>query len=252
MTKILKELESDTIIEAIFELRFTSKVPAVANILLGLLFQEFRADYPKIERLLGAELPQQIIDTDPKLHHALHYKLIGDPFTIQIGEHVCSISCPRHYVGWSKFQPKIIELLKFLEDSKLIEAPERFSVKYVNVVPTNEGALKGFKLSISTEAFDLDERPLNLRTEIKEDDFINLVQISTRVTAKVEGGEEIQGALFEIDTIYLGGFTNFWDEITDLLKRAHTIEKGIFTSFLDKDTLNNLGPVWEELPSDVN
>jgi len=245
MDKLPKKLEKDTIVETIFEVRFTSKTTAIANILLGLLFQEFRSEFPKVERLGVAELPQQIIQSDANIRYAHHYKLVGDRFALQIGEHVCSISCPRPYVGWSEFQPKIIELLEFLNKADLIDLPERFSVKYVNVVPTDsEGTLDGLRLSVAADNFELNDRPLNLRTEILEGDFHNLVQISSRITAKIRGAEEINGVLLDIDTIYRGKFQDIWSEIPALLEEAHSVEKQVFFGLLTKDTIEKLGPHW--------
>ena len=244
MENLPKRLAKDTIMEVIFELRFTSSTNAMANILLGLLVQEFSSDYPSVERLGISEIPAEFVEKNPKLRYAHHYKLVGANYALHIGENVVSVSCKRPYRGWDDYKAKINELLDFIKNTTLIDKPERFSLKYTNVVPTeNDTSLDDFRAEVSLGEFDCSNYSLGLRAEITLDGFQNLIQLTTGVNASIAGGEEIKGVVFDIDTIHMGGYKDFWKEIPDLLENCHKTEKKVFFGLLQPETIKRLEPI---------
>ena len=245
MDRIPSRLNRDTIVEAIFELRFTSKTDSVADILPGLLFQHVSQSFPKIERLGVTQLPTPLLQSNANLRYAPHYKLVGNHYNLQVGEHVFSISCPRPYSGWDEFRKKIHDLIRILRNTKLIDDVERFSVKYVNVIPADgKTPMDQLRVKLQAGPFDLGSRATHLRTEIIEDDFLNIVQISSQITAKLSETEVVEGVLVDIDTICQRKFTDIWNEFSDLLEDAHTTEKKIFFNLLQKRTIEQLEPQW--------
>ncbi len=243
MVRLPKKLEKDTIIDSIFEVRFSSNSDAVSSILLGLLFQKYRSDYKKIERLGPSQMPAQIVENDENLRYAHHYRLVGDQYSLSIGNHVASINCTKPYAGWSNFKPKIIDLLSFLESTSLIDKPERFSIKYINVIPTGMTTLlNGTKVGVQAGDFDLTARPLSLRAEILKGDFVNVIQVSTGISATTSKNEQVDGILLDIDTIYTGTWQNFWVDMQDLLEKAHIAEKEVFFGLLTEDMIDSLKP----------
>lgn len=243
MVRLPKKLEKDTIIDSIFEVRFSSDSDAVSSILLGLLFQKYRSEYKKVEHLGPSQMPTQLVENDANLRYAHHYRLIGNEYSLHIGNHVASISCAKPYAGWSNFKPKIIDLLSFLESTSLIDRPERFSIKYINVIPTGTTTLlNGTKLAIQAGDFDLTARPLSLRAEIINGDFTNIVQVSTGISATTSKKEQVEGTLLDIDTIYTGSWKDFWTDVDGLLDEAHVAEKEVFFGLLTKDMIDSLEP----------
>ncbi len=246
MDRIPDKLGQDTIIEAVFELRFLSTKDSVADILPGLLYQHVSESFPKIERLGITQLPLSLIQSEASFRYAPHYKLIGDHYSMQVGEHVFSINCPRPYGGWDEFKSKIHELVDILRGTDIIETVERFSVKYVNVIPMqNDASLDQLKVSLTAGPFDLGKQATLLRTEVIEDGFLNIVQISTQVSTTLKDSEVVEGVLLDIDTICQRDFSNFWDEFDGLLEQAHNVEKKIFFGLLKESTIDNLDPQWE-------
>jgi uncharacterized protein (TIGR04255 family) len=135
MERFPEKLGRDTIIEALFELRFSSTNESVADILPGLLYPHIRDEFPKIERLGVSQLPVSLLQNDSNFRYAPYYKLSGDHYYIQVGKHVFSIGCPRPYSGWPEFRSKIHALVGLLRDTGLIDSIERFSIKYTNLIP---------------------------------------------------------------------------------------------------------------------
>ena len=100
-----KRLRKEPLLEAIWEIRFTSDRESVAELLPGLIYKAIDIEFPKIERLPAADLPSAIVQQDAKLRYVPTKRLEGSPYSIQIGEHVVSLSCRRPYTGWGNFEP---------------------------------------------------------------------------------------------------------------------------------------------------
>lgn len=241
-----EKLGHDTIIEALFELRFTSANESVADILPGLLYPNIRSEFPTIERLAITQLPIPVLQADDNLRYMPHYKLSGDHYYLQLGKHVFSIGCPRPYSGWSQFSEKIHALMDLLRQTNILDSIERFSIKYTNLIPeSGDFSLAPLEVNLKAGAFDLETLPTHIRTEVMQDGFLNIIQISSRVTATTQTNQTLEGVLLDIDTIsWQHDLSNFWDVYADLLEHAHLVEKRIFFSMLTKETIERLEPHW--------
>ena len=51
-----------------------------------------------------------------------------------VGDASVLIACELPYAGWTLFKAKIIEIIGILRDTHLIQAVERYSMKYVDIV----------------------------------------------------------------------------------------------------------------------
>lgn len=250
MSKILERLGKDTIVEAIFEMRFSSNIESVADFLPGLLFQNLRERFPQSVRLPAADIPFHIRQKDPNLHYVPQHKLIGDGYNLSIGERVFSISCQRPYTGWQKeFKGVLLDLINKVQSTNVIDNVERFSLKYVNILPSEKDFdLNMMDINLCAGKYDLSSaRPTHIRTEIIEGSFLNIIQISSGALAEISKGKTIRGTLLDIDTIKQGPFSDFWSDATDLLEAAHTVEKNLFTSFVSDETLESLEPTYKEV-----
>lgn len=246
MLKIPVSLKEDTIVEALFEIRFHSKTKALANLLPGFLFKDIGAEFPVVEKLPITNIPPAIVQGDLSLLYAPQYKLSGKRYSILIGDHVFTVSCPKPYTGWKEFSTTIHRLTKLVRDTSLIDSVERFSIKYVNLIPQPDGkfSLDKLKIDLTVGAYNLKDKPVHLRSEIVVDEFINIVQMASNTVIELLSGESLGGVLFDIDTICQKQFSDFWNEMPGLLERAHKVEKEIFFGTLSDDALKELGPVW--------
>lgn len=245
MAKQPIKLEDDPILETIFEVRFSGKIAQVADLLPGLLFEKIRNDYPHIETL--EVISQDVLDANPGLKYKATKRMSGKYCALQVGEKVINIVCGRPYQGWEVVQNSILSLLSALESVDVIDQIERFSLKYVNLLPEDEGmsGLSKLRLSLSLGDIDLsgNSSGFQLRTEIIKNDFVNIVTILANAKAKLPGNEEISGMIVDIDTIYQGQIGSI-NDIKELLNRCHDTEKEIFFSIATADTINELKPVW--------
>lgn len=243
MTSIPKRLKIEPLIEVIWELRFSSKINSLAEILPGIIYTEFKEQYNNIIKLPHAELPSSVLQRDPNLKYIPIVRLDSSQYTIQIGEHVISLSCRRPYSGWLEFGKQIKALAIKLQDTHLLE-PERFSLKYIYIIKTTEIQ----DLSVLDGKFilagrDLNNSPFHLRIEFQEDSYIHVVQIASPTEAKLPSGEQFNGVLLDIDTIYSNhSHENYWPEFQNKLDKVHDAGKRLFFELLNDNTINLLEP----------
>jgi len=238
-----KRLKKEPLLEAVWEIRFTSDRESVAELLPGLIYKAIGAEYPKIERLPAANLPSALIQQDAKLRYVPTVRLEGIPYSIQIGEHVVSLSCRRPYTGWGKFEPKIMELAEILKETSLLNRPERFSLKYIDIISLGHSpSLKLLEILVKLDTLELTTDLVQLRTELHENGFIHIVQIISPGQAVLSTGERFEGVLLDIDTIYQQEVSEFWSDFREQLNRAHQLNKILFFRLLTNETIEKLEP----------
>ncbi len=243
MKQIPKRLKKEPLLEAIWELRFSSDRESITELLPGLIYQAIGTIYPKVERLPAANLPPPVLQQDPALRYTPTIRMVGDPYSILIGEHVVTLSCRRPYKGWEEFKSKILELVKMLKDTQLLNKPERFSLKYIDIISfDNTITLEPLDVDLKIGSHELTSRPVHLRTEVSEDEFLHIIQIASPAEVKLTSGELFAGVLVDIDTIFQPSTKDFWSGFDDLLGKAHELSKNWFFNILKDVTIERLEP----------
>ena len=242
-------LSSDPIVESIFELRFrTEPGIAASDLLPGILFPALKQNYPRISNLPVSHIPQDIRRSDPSFAYAPSIRFEGDQFAVMVGDTVCSVSCRRPYVGWSAFREKIIELTDLLRKSEIILAIERFSLKYVNLIDAGNN-LSGLALLdslVRVGPYDLSNTGCTIRTEIVENNVINIVNVISSAQVVIPNTNALVGLLLDIDSIsqYAAAKSPdlFWPDFLTQLDVVRAKEKEIFFSLLARPTVDRYGP----------
>jgi uncharacterized protein (TIGR04255 family) len=153
------------------------------------------------------------------------------------------LSCRRPYSGWENFKSTIFELAEKLRETGLLGTVERFSLKYIDIIPVRtQPSLDPLDIDLQLGALSISNYPVQLRTEIAKNSFIHIVQIVTPAKAMAPTGESFEGVLFDIDTIYRTGDDDFWRVFSDNLANAHTSSKQMFFDLLKEDTIEQLEP----------
>ena len=242
---IPKELEKDPIVESMFELRFSSKEPAVAELLPGMVFDRLREKYKQIINLPLKSLPADIRLKDKNLQYQPIVRLISDDCSIGIGDKVISLSVPRPYPGWIQKKEYIATLLSVLEETQLIDVIERFSLKYMNIVPEECGTgLEALNAQLVLGDFNFTGVGINIKAEVVLDDSINIVTVVPAAYANPEKEDQIDGVLIDVDCIHNETGSN-WDDVLSGLENLHATEKKIFFGLLTEPTYKAMKPIME-------
>jgi len=243
--RVPQRLERDTLIECTAEVWFTSPELSAAELLPGLLFQSVGKQFPRLQRLPGADIPKNIRSTNPSLQRLPLQVLEGDFRKILIGDRSLGISFQKPYPGWSAAQPIINEVINALANSGLALQMERASLKYSNLIESSNEVdqLELVDVGLSINGFELRRPGRFIRGEIEKGELRCIIDVKTGATAHFKG-RSAEGMLLEIDVIGLQLPSNQYGEYPRLLDQLHDMAKEVFFRTLKQTTIESLGPVW--------
>jgi len=247
-TNLPARLNKEPLIDAIFEVRFTSQIPA-SIILPGILYNNLDGD-KKLDSLPVAQVPKNVRDADPNLRYAPLSRIDWTIFFISISDYSVLISCKYPYCGWKQFKPAIDKLIAILDESGIIDKVERYSMKYIDLIPSQEiqqkVAMINFDVSIANHK--LEKEQFHLRIEIPSNDFVHAVQVVSTAQVVLHNGIQMEGLLIDIDTFvaqFNDSLKSLRKDLLDRLEAIHLANKTMFFNCLRPDALKQLEPEYE-------
>jgi len=239
---IPKRLRKDPILEALCEIRFSGN-GALGSLLPGLLLPKLRELFPNFEKLPASSIPEQIRSTDPNLQYVHLYRLAGPSGMVLIGDRVLSVAVGGSYPGWGNFRPLAMTVFGAALETGLLGGLDRLSVKYVNVLQTNEPQpiSKLAQTVVVLGEAKIQDEPLQLRVEFKANDHVTVVQLANPATIDRPGLPSVKGCVIDIDTIRMLS-SNVSNDLGPLLDAAHDEEKRIFYTLLSEQSLQHCEP----------
>jgi uncharacterized protein (TIGR04255 family) len=251
VAKLPQRLKKAPVVEAVFELRFAPVKESAGDVLVGLLYSAFQ-NFQTIEPLPLSSIPREAREKDDHLRYLASHRLTGDGRHLIVGDRVVGLAYSPVYKGWTSFQGEIRELLAAVHETKLIQNPERISIKFVNIVP----ALPDKQLSILNARFEIanqmaPERGFRFRTEVASGEYITIIEIVTNTAANLPEGVR-SGLLLNVDTLRTAAIQDIWKTPAEYLDQLHAIVRQVFFSLLTTEALNDLGPEWEEQKDDLH
>lgn len=240
------------LLEAVFELRFQASVPNAGDLLPGLLYAELKDEYPAVEPLPMANLPREIREKQPNnllLYQPTH-RLAGVSRAVQVGDRVLSLSVTAPYPGWAKFNEAIGRLLRTASGTRMVRELERFSFRYINLIPAEPGQsqLSFLNLRIDSPGFTFTEKGFHLRFEHSEGEFQTIIQVVPNTSVEVLGRPLVPGLLLDIDTVHEHP-RKALPELGADLEEAHLVAKRAFNSLISEPTRTRLEPIFEHASS---
>ncbi|RQR81473.1 MULTISPECIES: TIGR04255 family protein [unclassified Burkholderia] len=243
--KLPKRLTSEPIVDAMFEVRFTSKA-SIASILPGVLFAALNAS--RVENTPAANLPEAIRRSDANLRAMAIVKVYWNRFYVLIGDESLAVGCQLPYPGWAEFRAAIEQVFKAAAGLNLIDQVNRCSSKYVDLLP-EPGGLDQMNLDIRVGGHKLTTETTSLRTELPRGKFLHIVQAIGPANITMVTGEQRRGPILDIDSIYTLAtplpFKDFLASLGDIANEVHQANKELFFECLKESTIESLGPVYE-------
>jgi len=232
--------------EAIFEVRFQPSLPNAGDLLPGLLFEKLGGEYPNLEQLPVATIQREVREKDRDLHYLGTYRLGAGSRWIHVGDRVAAVSVGAPYPGWPVFKSAVLQMLRVVAGTRLMREPERFSFRYINMIPapTDQSQLPLLSVQTSWSSHEFVERGFHLRFEVEEREYVTVIQIAPQVTLK-KPDSLVSGLMIDVDTIRSRPARNFWEGDAVLLEDAHSVVKQTFFALLDRTTLERLGPIYD-------
>lgn len=248
MQTLPKKLKKEPLIDAVFEVRFTSAFPA-GGLLPGLLFGKLGGD-KKLEQLPLSQLPQIMRDADSNLRFTPLSRLDWEQFYINVGDRSVSVGFKHPYPGWDSFKPAIIEVMDILKDANVIKSVERYSLKYIDLLPATDlrEQVSFVNFDVTLAGHKLENEAFQIRLEIPRDGFLHAVQVVSSATATLHTGESRQGLIVDVDTIANQQGISFEDLLSgfsDKLEVIHQANKKVFFDCLKPQTVTALEPEYD-------
>jgi uncharacterized protein (TIGR04255 family) len=246
------KLKKDPLVDAVFEIRFSSAL-AASSVIPGILFAKLKAHPQQIERLPASDIPSQMRALNPALQFQplmrMHW---NDNFLILIGDISLGLACKMPYPGWENFKSHILQLVELLNEGQFITQIERYSLKYVGVVDGKDlpAQIARIKLDLQLGNYTLKAQPFNIQLEIQSDPFQYIVHLAAPASAALMDGSQRTGLLIDIDGIREHRTTNlgeFISELPDRVEAMHTRNKELFFGLLTEETLAYLEPIYESV-----
>lgn len=234
--RIPKKIYPCPIIEAIVELRFESKIPAEA--VFGVVYDKFKTEYKKVEKLPILQLPEKVRTEDPSFRFQPHYKLVDENYILQIGPNVLSLVNINKYNGWNSFSTKIKNTFIKINELDLIEKINRLGIRYINFFELN--IFENINLGILLSEKPLISEQITFRSTIKTGDFLSNLQIINNGNIMLNQIQK-SGSVIDIDT-YIEKNGNIISDIEKLLEDGHNEEKTLFYKVLKEDFIKKLNP----------
>ena len=246
--KLPTKLKKEPLIDALFEMRFTSATPA-SSILPGVLFSKLAAN-TTIEQLPAAQLPKALLDSEPNLRFAPLVRIHWDKFLVLISDRSLAVGCQMPYPGWGAFKPAILEVVKVLKDVGIVQAVHRFSMKYIDLIPAGSLAeqIASINGTVVLGNHTLKQEVFTLRMEIPKDGMLHAVQITSSAVATLQDGSNKEGVIVDIDTISELNNPDFgyWiGQLSGKLDSLHQANKAMFFECLRPEAIAALEPVYE-------
>jgi len=246
MQKLPVRLEREPLVDALFEVRVNPSSP-LADVIPGFLVHDLGGD-ARITRLAAAGLPYPMRKQDPNLQNAPLLRIEWDNYFISVGDRNILISCKMPYPKWPHFKTAILNILGRIAKLNLKGPVERYSLKYVNLIPATDYANQIGKVRMDVTLGDLhvSEQHISLQVHEKTADAIHIYNIVTGAKARTSDGKETAGVLVDIDSIRnlkVPSLKDFASNIEEGLEALRQENKSKFFSCLTKPTIEEMGPV---------
>lgn len=241
---IPKKLKNDAIVEAAFEIRFsTSTIPEV---LFGRV-SDFGPWKNFIQSSLPiSQIPASMRQADPNLRFQPVFALIDEPQkrAIRIGGNTISYSRGMPYVGWDVFKLELGEVISVIFEKAADLRVERLGLRYLNALRKDLHGVQSLA--------DLD-----LRLHIEGERITSFANVNltfdpttdTACTLRVATPEFVQGQVPPGTSVYVDvdvftneeGFASTDRKFVDAwIERAHTREKEQFFRLLPIPAIESL------------
>lgn len=234
--QIPQKISPCPIIEAAVEIRFESEMPSDA--VFGVLYNDFKSEYKKIEKLPILQFPEFVRTRDTSLRFQPLYKLLRDDFVLQLGPNVLAIANVNQYVGWPIFSKKILDTMVRIEKLGIADKAVRIGIRYINFFELD--IYENIKLKFTLSEQRLIAEQITFRCKLTLGKFVANLNILNNGNITKNNSTSLMGSIIDIDT-YRENEIDFLN-IKSLLDEAHLEEKKLFFTLLKEEFLQQLNP----------
>ncbi len=239
--RLPRKIDPCPIVEAIFEIRFTTIEPW--RTLPGLLHERIRERYPEQRDLPLAQIPEEIRRQEPTLAHLPLMQFLGADFLVQLGPSVLSLVTKLNaYPGWTIIQEQLRWLLERVQNAGFIQEAGRLGVRYIDFF--KEDIFSKLSLGVTVAGQPLRDSELQVATVLRHRPFTARLLVTNSAILGM-GNDARRGSVFDLE-VWLGplDFELFADGMVKFAE-AHLLVKQCFFGLAKPDFVASLNPTYE-------
>lgn len=229
------------IVEAIFEVRFTSLVPWTT--LPGMLYAQIREKYPEQKDLPLAQVPEVLRNQDPNLANMPLLQFVGQNFLVQAGPRLVSlVTKTNEYPGWQAVSQELAWLLDRLRDAKVVRETERIGVRYIDFFPAD--VLSQFLLGVRVDEQPLTGAECTVATVLRKGPLAIRLQLTNAAIVTMKDVPR-KGTVLDTDAWFGARDANVFENGLQRFGEAHQTVNEVFFGLLKPEFLATLNPEYK-------
>jgi uncharacterized protein (TIGR04255 family) len=226
-------------------MRLKDPRPGLADLLPGIVFAGIPGRFKNTTTMPMGQVPRMLREQNAQFKYLPTTALEGPQARMMFGDYTVSVSFLKPYAGWAKVKPLILECMNAVLDTKLVGSPERYGLKYVNILQEGRDVFDLDQTRVRVELGDFQPRTggaTAIQAEIELNGCIATVAVATAGKVTIPGfGEEV-GVVVAVDVVRDPVGQDPRADLPDALEVLHDTEKSVFFGLMKESTLQKLGP----------
>ncbi len=238
LDRLPSRIEPCPILEAAFELRFTTREAWL--VLPGLVKGLLEGRYPEQVVLPLDEMPEGVRKMIPGSVFLPHCQFRSDAFWINLGPQMIGLCIqPGKYPGWAAVESELKWLLSKILSAGFMEEGERLGVRYGDFFTTD--IFQHIDLSISVNGHAIDDAERQFTSVFKQDRMSIRIMLANSVVMGTADGPQ-QGSVLDTDISFGALDFDLDHTVMDRFAEAHAAAKKIFFGLIKNAFLKTLNP----------
>jgi uncharacterized protein (TIGR04255 family) len=239
--RLPRRLTPCPIVEAIFELRFSSGQPWPT--MPGLLYASIRERYPEQRMLPLSQIPDELRRKETAFAPLPLMQFLSRAFLVQLGPRVVSLVTQQNeYPGWSAIVDELRWLWARFQQTGIAAEGERLGVRYVDFFQTD--IFSNLLLEVRAADQPLRDQERQIITVVRHGELTMRLLISNSAIVTVAEGEPRRGSILDIDAWYGPLDFELFDTVMQRFEEAHLTIKRVFFGLLKPEFLDTFNPVY--------
>ena len=229
------------IVEAIFELRFSSTQPWPT--MPGSLYASIRDRYPEQRMLPLSQVPDELRRKEAAFAPLPLMQFLGRAFVVQLGPRVVSLVTKQNeYPGWRPIVDELRWLLERVHETGIAAEGERLGVRYIDFFQSD--IFSNLLLEVRAGGRPLRDQERQITTVVRRGELTLRLLISNSAIVTLADGEPRRGSILDVDAWYGPLDFELFDKVMQRFEEAHLTIKRLFFGLLKPEFLDTFNPVY--------
>jgi uncharacterized protein (TIGR04255 family) len=235
--KIPKKITPCPLVDSTIELRFRTSVEPGA--VFGIVYNAFRNEYPKVDKMPILNFPEQIRLVDPNMVYQPWYRLQNGGLVLSVGPRLVALGKAGEYPGWTLFSDRVHHVVETVRRLGIVDQIERIGLRYINFFDFD--IFDKIKLRVAINDTPVTNNQTLVRVIIPGRRYTSQLHVTNEASITVKGSDR-KGSIIDIDTSLETDLKDFLKNSKSIIEEGHNEEKKVFFTLPKDDFLQTLNP----------